>query len=225
MISNDYICPNCATFNLTTTKGFECSNCGQSFNRRHLKITHDYAKHVYLYGHVYRRAYQNQLDDNGEVSTKFCLTHDEIYKFIGLAMLSGVFGNFAWEIVKNACFKIVESYNKKFKKEYTFSEHELNEIYESFKLFIKSPGQIDKKVMDSIVEEMFAHGAGKHGKKFLKNFLMYSVTDDANEKNQIEIENQKLLKKFSKEVGKKISELQQAEDEAFDNYWGQIKIE
>jgi hypothetical protein len=225
MKSPIYLCPNCATFELKDNKGFECSNCGSAHKTRHLKLTHDYAAHVYLYGHLYRKDYQKQVDENGKIVIYYCLEPDSIYKFIGLAMLSGVIGNLAWDLVKIASKKIISEYNSVFDKNHEISESELHDVYKSFEIFINNSDKIDKKVMGGIIEEMFAHESGNVGKKLALNNLKQMGKEDQTEKEQLRKENAKLIKNISKTLRKKIQKKQEAAEEDFSNYWGKIKVE
>ena len=220
-----YICPTCATFELQNDKGFECVNCGTVHNTRHLKITHDYAAYVYLYGHLYREDYQKQVDKHGEVKIYYCLEPDSIYKFIGLAMLSGVIGNLAYDLIKTASLKIIAEYNMIFEKNHEISEEELNNIYRSFEIFLKHSDQIDKEVMDGIIQEVLAHKSGKVLKKLAMNNIQSMIKSNPREIERIRQENTELIKIMSKTIRKKIRKKQEAENEDFSNYWGRIKIE
>lgn len=220
-----YICPTCASFELQNNRGFECINCGSVHKTRHLKLTHDYAAHVYLYGHLYREDYQKQVDKHGEVEIYYCIEPESIYKFIGLAMLSGVIGNLAWDLIKTATFKIISEYNKAFEKNHEISEEELNKIYRSFDIFLKHSGEIDNEVMAGIIQEILAHESGKAGKKLVMSNIRSMINDNPREKEKLIQENIKLLRKMSKTIQKKIRKKQEAEDEDFSNYWSNIKIE
>lgn len=222
---SDYICPQCATFNVRTQKTSECLNCGSSISKRHLRLVHDYAKYVYTYGHMYRSRYQDQVDNTGEVGIKFAITPDSIYHYIGLAMLSGVVGNIAWEVVKTAAKKIVVSYNSRFNENKELSDQELHEIFRSFEIFLKHMDDMNEDVKAAIFEEIFAHESGKYGKKMMENSVKQFVAGNQKEKAYFEKANQKLLKKVSKELKRRVRKLQEAEDESFDDYWGKIKIE
>jgi hypothetical protein len=180
---SEYICPQCATFNVKRQKTFECLNCGSFISKRHLKLVHDYAEYVYTYGHMYRSRYQNQVDNTGEVGIKFSNTPDSIYHYIGLAMLSGVVGNIAWEVIKTAAKTIVVSYNFRFNENKEISDQELHEIYRSFEIFLKHMDDINKDVKAAIFEEIFAHESGKYGKKMMENSVKQHIAKSQKEKD------------------------------------------
>jgi hypothetical protein len=224
-MKTDYVCPQCATFNISNNKGLECTSCGYKPNKFHIKIVHDYAKHVYFYGHMYRSEYQNQFESHGKVTVKFGIKPDSIYAYIGLAMLSGVIGNFAWHIIKNAADKIIESYNYRYGVSESISENELKEIFESYKIFINHFDEINKEVKMAILEEILAHESGKSGKKAMENTLLYESTNSARKKSELKKQNEKLAKHISKEIRNKLDEIKRAKNENFEDYWAKVKIE
>jgi|GEM_PF-5287083 len=221
-----YICPYCASFDLNNSRGFKCNNCGSNLNTRHLKLVHNYSEYVYLYGHRYREDYQNQVDKNGEITVFHFLEPDSVYKFIGLAILSGVLGNLAWVLVIGAVQKIISEFNIKFGQNHKISELELHNIYKSFEIFIKHSDKIDKKVMDGIMEEILAHESdNKLVKKIAENSIEEMITKNPKEKEKLRGINIKLIKEISKALPKKIKKLKEAEEENYSDYWGKIKIE
>ena len=223
--SSPYICPYCASFNLTNSNGFKCNDCDTSLNTRHLKLVHNYAKYVYRYGHIYRKDYQNQVDTHGKIIVFYSLNPDEVYNYIGLAMLSGVFGNLAWSVVKRAAEKIISDFNITFNKNHDISEEELHNIYKSFEIFIKHSDQIDKKVMNGIMEEIIAHEMGKLGNTMAENYIKAMVSTNQIDKERLKRKNSELIKKISKSLPKIINKLKEAEEENYSDYWGNIKIE
>lgn len=224
MISN-YLCTQCATFNVSSQKGLECEFCGYRPNKYYIKVVHKYAKHVYKYGHMYRARYQKQLDYQGHISTKFCTEPQSVYTFIGIAMLSGIIGNFAWDAVKSASDKIIESYNRKHGSSESISEEELQEIFESYNIFINHFDEINEEVRMAILEEILTHESGKSGKKAMRNAVIAEYSSSPAKKRVLVKQNEKLAKNISKEIRRKLSHLEDAKNENFDDYWGKIKIE
>lgn len=212
-----WLCPSCASFHLHKSSLLVCEKCGFQIRKHDYKIIMDYSKYVFQYGYRYRELYENQVANIGEIGPKFCFTDQAtIYAFLGVAALSGVVGNLAYDIVKAASKKIIYNFNKLMEEEADIRDDEIEKIFKNFEEFINNFSSIDKKVADAITEEMIVHSVrGKDAKKMAK--LIF-----ANERSpKVQAEMVKIMKKAIKKEKKK----PKPQPENFDDFWGNIKIQ
>lgn len=108
------ICFNCASlYSLSITDQYTCPYCKHSFDADFYKEILDYAKTAVYYGYDYRKKYEEQIQAEGKITTRYYLSDPfAIACFIGVAALSGIIGNASYDLVKKAIGKIKRSSEK-----------------------------------------------------------------------------------------------------------------
>ena len=117
------ICCNCFSLNvIKTTKEIVCKECGHSISiYKYEKIVHESKNDVRL-GYQYRVRSENDLNRNITGRSYVLKELSEVFTFLGLSMLSGVVGNFAYDKLKEIISKlkdepiIIEIDDKDFKR-------------------------------------------------------------------------------------------------------------
>jgi len=136
-----------------------CPCCGSHIDVDELLRLYDYAAHVYYYGHQYRQAYEAQ--EQAEQRVRYCLQFaGEAFAWTMLAVLSGVVGNAAYDLVKVIVTKIREEVadGKVKDRDYStllaLSDEELNDLFNSAKTFTNDMDGLTKEVRLAIIEEI-----------------------------------------------------------------------
>ncbi|AWG20529.1 hypothetical protein FFWV33_02775 [Flavobacterium faecale] len=162
-----YLCLNCAHINEKSTDE-KCENCESVLDTVYYNRLKEYSNQTVIYGFNYRRAYEEQVKKNGEVNEKFSLiAPTDYFDFLAIAALSGMVGNFAYDLVKNVAKQIYTKLkNKSEEEKLDNSEKELIELISDpsklnlFIIYIKARyknAKLHKKVQDAIAEEEIVH--------------------------------------------------------------------
>jgi len=103
------LCLNCASiFPSTREAKLVCMSCGFEIDRTFYEKLFEYSKTSVYYGYNYRKYYEKQIEDDGNIHTFASLSVPvTVACFLGMAALSGIIGNIATDIVKKAFKKIM----------------------------------------------------------------------------------------------------------------------
>lgn len=136
-----------------------CPSCGANIDVDELLRLYDYAAHVYYYGHQYRLAYAEQ--EHSEQRARYSLQFaGEAFAWTMLAVLSGVVGNAAYDLVKVIVTKIRKAVadgkvnDRDYSALLSLSEKELNDLFCSAKSFTNDMDGLTKEVRLAIIEEI-----------------------------------------------------------------------
>lgn len=89
-----------------------CRKCGFSVGYNSYYKIMNYAMHTVYYGYYYRRAYEEQLFDEGDITTHYALIDpSDLACFLAVSALSGIIGNLAYDLIKKA----IHAINQKFR--------------------------------------------------------------------------------------------------------------
>jgi hypothetical protein len=109
------ICLGCASLDVSVRKdALVCNNCGFSFTESAYNEIVKYAAHVTRYGHQYKKAFARADEEYKRTGRRidYYLTTSDVLTFAALAVLSGIIGNTAHELVKAALSAIRDSIAK-----------------------------------------------------------------------------------------------------------------
>lgn len=172
------LCLTCATLfdHRELIESGHCPACTAPINIDELMQLYEYAAETHYYGHQYRVTYEAQFKEN-DTSTRYSLQFaGEAFAWIMLAMLSGVFGNVAYDVLKVVISRIREDVaaGKISDRDYTYlltlSDEELGDILYSAKQYVSGMEGLTREVREAIAEEIAAD-AVSHDPKVAEEML------------------------------------------------------
>lgn len=177
-----YICTCC--FDTRPTKvGAQiiCSNCG------HIEKVKDYRellneiRFIVRYAYQYRLKLEQDYKKDPSLSIRYYLHElNKIFEFLGLAVISGVAGNYAYDKIKVILRNIAENpliikiKDKDFQK-LLQDEKEMETFIRYIEEYRKKQFSTDRKILEAIFDEETAHKRvedfllSSRGKAFIKN--------------------------------------------------------
>lgn len=151
------LCLCCGNLLLREEVADTCPRCNSAIDADELLRLYDYAAHVYYYGHQYRLAYEAQQ----QTTHRYCLQFaGEAYAWTMLAVLSGVVGNAAYDLVKIIVVNIRDAVatgeikDRDYSALLALSDEELNDLFSSAKSYTNDMDGLTKEVRLAIVEEI-----------------------------------------------------------------------
>lgn len=139
-----------------------CPACGAPIDVDELVGLYEYAAETHYYGHQYRVVYEAQFKES-DTDTRYSLQFaGEAFGWIMLAMLSGVLGNAAYDVLKVVISRIREDVaaGKISDRDYThlltLSDEELGNILYSAKQYVSGMEGLTREVREAIAEEIAA---------------------------------------------------------------------
>jgi len=159
----NFLCLNCGLIN-DNSSSLICTNCGKELDELVYYELMNYSNRAVHYGYKYRRIYEEDVEKNGKISVKYSITNPlTLEEWLAAAVLGGIVGNLAYDLVKFVCKQIYQKLTTKKENEIT-SEDKLmlkfindNNNLKKFILYIQDyynglPG-INKKILEGIFEE------------------------------------------------------------------------
>lgn len=136
-----------------------CPICVSKIDAGELLSLYEYAAHVYYYGHQYRLAYETQQQPEQRVRYHLGFA-GEAFAWTMLAVLSGVVGNAAYDLVKVIIANIrnAAAAGKIQDKDYSallaLPDEELSDLFSSAKHYTNDMAGLTKEVRLAIIEEI-----------------------------------------------------------------------
>lgn len=171
------MCLSCATLlDPTEIADEHCSVCGEAIDVEELVKLYEYAAETHYYGHQYRVVYEEQFkktDQGPRFSLQFA---GEAFAWIMLAMLSGVVGNAASDLLKVVISRVRADVaeGRICDRDYTYlltlSDEELGNILYSAKQYVTGMDGLTREVREAIAEEIAAD-AVSHEPKIAEEML------------------------------------------------------
>jgi hypothetical protein len=105
------LCFKCASiYTPSSVDKYTCPFCHHSVDKAIYTKILNYAKTAVHYGYSYRKAYENQVLTEGSIATKYSLPEPvTVLCFAGVAALSGIIGNAAYDLVKRIISRLIAS--------------------------------------------------------------------------------------------------------------------
>jgi len=108
------ICFRCAcVFPLEKNDFIECPSCHSLVKTEAYEKLLNYAISAVTYGYHYRMRYERDFQQDNTLSTKYKISVEEIWTFCALAVLSGIIGNVAYDLLKAVIKKILDQFKSK----------------------------------------------------------------------------------------------------------------
>lgn len=210
-----YICFNCATiFPIVDDEAMTCTECGYIIEPDLYDKIINYAFEAVYYGHDYREKYEEQINDRGEITERYCLHEPStILCFLAIAALSGVVGNLSTELVKKA-FKTILNKVKNCKEDIGqnkvsfLKDAEIDVYIQQVNVFHNDFQGIDPSVKAEITKEIFIHE------------LIDSLLPEMKKKN-MEI-TEKMIFEIVKQTFDRVKTRQKLSKQDFENFWKAI---
>lgn len=158
----EILCLNCATVLPHSNEDVRCTKCGVEIKiERYIEI-YKYSCDALRYGHQYNRYYSGQNDRGASGEIKPCLPDlPEIYKFIAIAIASGIIGGASWDVTKQAIQKILaelecgaEEIQERI--EPTLDLAQIESIASDIHGYTEGLSHVNKTVVPLVLEEMYA---------------------------------------------------------------------
>jgi hypothetical protein len=152
------VCLGCANLTSDDNRGGSCSKCGVQLSPDVYGKLLAYAERLVRYGYQYRGLYEDEVRDGEEQRRHYLLPLHEIFNFIGLAVLSGIVGNTAHELVKAAIGRIREQARTEKLVDPAILARLDSEISQLELYLIEltvDPRRIDRRVLSAILDEAF----------------------------------------------------------------------
>ena len=153
------ICFYCATIFRSTSEVLECPNCNRKIPISEYEKVLMNVRDVVQYGWNYRLEYEKLLKKNNKIDRHFSLEqYIGIINFVALAIMSGMIGNFSYDIVKKVIEKVYaqvkKSGNKKYIAELQRTEQKIDLLAQYIDDFCNHPENINEEVKNAIDEEI-----------------------------------------------------------------------
>ena len=191
-----------------------CPECGNEISiDKYESIMRDVRDAVY-FGWNYRLQYEKDLEENGKINTHYYLEQcEEIINFIALAVVSGIVGGFAYDVVKKAVRSVADFVRKKGNLKEESKIFSLIENEEDMKKFVQyieeyytSFENINEEMRNAVFEEMLVDKISPT----LENIILANNSDiDINRMKEIDVYKRQAFKRkeraderFSEESGK-----------------------
>ncbi|HEX7412621.1 MAG TPA: hypothetical protein VF411_01155 [Bacteroidia bacterium] len=163
-----FLCLECGYINENNPE-LVCRPCQTPLDKELYDLLIDYSFRAVQYDYKYRTNYEKQVQESGAIKTKYSL-HDPTneIQWLAAAALSGVAGNFVYDIIKYIAKQIKDRITEKSKTieleqidEDTFEivadEQTLSKFILYIQSYYKGNSKIDKKVSNAIAEEEIVH--------------------------------------------------------------------
>lgn len=207
-ITVDVLCFGCATILPYSGELKRCSCCGAELDLDRFNALYSYSSTALRYGHQYHEYYVNQKKLGSVGSVKPYLAEmSEVYKYIALAIVSGIIGGASWDITRAAIRKIISQYEQEQtatlpRKEPAVDLNEVEKIAKNISGYANASGfgHMDKSVAPLILEEMFADSVTDHLNELEAIFKLRAANKKVDKKKQRALKLQKrLMKKIAVE--------------------------
>ena len=158
----DILCLGCASIIPYSTELQQCSYCGTEIDVDKFLSLYKYSQNALRYGHQYHEFYKKQKESGGAGELKPCLADmAEVYKYVALAIASGIIGGASWDLTKAAISKIIAQLGEKEnavvkRSEPTLNLEELDRISENINGYTEGLSYMEKDVAVLVMEEMNA---------------------------------------------------------------------
>jgi len=108
------ICFRCAcVFSHENGDFIECPECHYRIETDAYERLVVYARRAFTYGYSYRMAYEREYLRDRSLSSRYSISVEEIWTFCALAVLSGIIGSTAYDILKAVIRKISDQFKAK----------------------------------------------------------------------------------------------------------------
>ncbi|MBU4277512.1 MAG: hypothetical protein KKC30_12290 [Proteobacteria bacterium] len=205
-----------------------CPHCSYSVDTEDYIRIYYYAKNAIYFGHIYKKAYQDQKKKQGKITSKYHIPDvDQAAIWLGMALLSGIIGNIGTDVAKKV-FKIiarrVKDKNGSLPENIGTSEPEINILVENLLLYVGQFNGVDKEVRETIIEEMIVHKLNNKRKDNDKLYVKARSEKEALKViNKIAIETIKIHKKYGKEAEQEVNkDLVPPPKDTFSGFWDKI---
>jgi len=153
------LCLTCGNLILRTDLFDTCPKCASRIDVHELLRLYEYAAHVYYYGHQYRLAYETQQQPEKKV--RYCIEFaGEAFAWTTLAVLSGVVGNAAYDIVHKVIENVRDAVadgripDRDYSALLSLSDEELGDLLSSAKSYTNDMNGLNNEVRLAIIEEI-----------------------------------------------------------------------
>lgn len=154
------ICFSCAQISPSKRENpIRCPSCGFAIDAETYRRIMRYAISAVYYGHDYRKAYEKQMAEHGEITTRYALPDPAtLLCLCGAAALSGIIGGIAYDCVKKAIRTVVNrarSVDQDLGQSIVFldTDDEIDSFIECVRQYCLDHGAIDQAVLVEIQDE------------------------------------------------------------------------
>lgn len=151
------LCLACAALT-AEHKSDVCPVCGEAIDLGRLERVRDVAGFIVRYGYHYRRYYERE-----GVESRALIDFEALWVFVGVAVLSGILGNSAYDLVQAAVRRIIMTYELQRPDRDTspvrrllIDEQAYNEFADCLDHYLRGMPGLDPAIRDAIAEEMLA---------------------------------------------------------------------
>lgn len=226
--SNLKICFACASiYEGSDSQFLVCPNCGHKVSIEQYESILQDARDAMYFGWTYRLQYEHDLEEKGTIGTHYYLAeYEEIFNFIALAAVSGIVGNFAYDVIKKVIGSIADFVKQRGSQEQKSKIFALTDDEEKMKKFLQYIDEyytcfedINEEVRDAIFEEMIVDKVSPT----LEQIIMAKNPDlEIDEIKEINPFSQEELFKGMIEVRRDIDRRKKLKGTAFNNFWKNI---
>lgn len=160
---NNILCLSCGAILPRAEQGLvTCSRCSASINIRDLDDIFHYAAETYHYGYQYRVYYERAYQLSASPPKPSLAFAGEAFVWVMLAMLSGVIGGVAYDLVKTVVADLREqsrtrrSEDKSYDALLNVTDEELEKMFQYARDYYQGLASIQKEVRADIFEEIVA---------------------------------------------------------------------
>ena len=109
------ICWRCGSLKVTAKKvALVCNECSFSISDGDYHALFDFGRDAILFGVYYRQRYEDQIQEHGEITRKYCLAEPPVVlSFIGGVMAGGIIGNASYDLVKSALTRLADALGRR----------------------------------------------------------------------------------------------------------------
>lgn len=158
-------CANVSAFNAQATT---CPHCSAGIDPAAFHRFYMYATDALRYGHQYKDYYSEQDQSNIGDHVHACLAElPAVYKFIAVAIASGIIGGASWELTKSAVIRVVAQFSRSdagivIRQEPTIDSGELDRLAHDIEGYAQGMRHVSLPLSRLILEEIYADNTGQY---------------------------------------------------------------
>ena len=196
------LCLSCAT--LTRERnGRSCAVCGEAFGQDRQTCVLDVADFIVRYGYHYRRHYEKA----GAEDRSF-IDFDVLWTFVGVAVLSGILGNAAYDLVRSAIGRIIKtsatSQPDRGVRRLLIDEEAFNKFSDYLEDYLRGMPELDPAIRSAISEEIFVHEiAREHAELLRKRGVLNQLLNRGETRPKLTTEELKEAHRLAKQRARK----------------------
>jgi len=165
---SDFFCFNCGHITKTANleaKNIVCSFCGYPIESETYKQIIEFSEETVVIGFLYRKQYEMDYKKDKALSKRYCLSSPpDVLIYIGSVIVSGIIGNYSYDVIKKVISKIREQYQPTKKDSHLETVEKIlsddvfkDELTLYIKEYLEGMPDVNSKIREAVFSELFVH--------------------------------------------------------------------